>query len=221
MDKLRDCFGKKSSTYSSLSLGEKNEKKEEKKDDVNAIKVFRKLIPFLWPKKEYKIKLFAAIAIFFMVMAKVCNIVTPMAIANAINVLTQDTTIIQNQQTFNNVVNGTEIDVGDNNNPYYYYFSSQDIVFPVGWITLYFVTSFFRSGFDQIRGIVFNYVVQYAIRTTSLKTFSHLHSLSLSFHLKRQTGEKPQTAKKKFDYMLKNVLQDIKNCLVHIFILIY
>jgi ATP-binding cassette, subfamily B, heavy metal transporter len=42
--------------------------------------------------------------------------------------------------------------------------------------------------FGELRDIVFAKVAQRSIRNVALKTFRHLHSLSLRFHLERQTG---------------------------------
>jgi ATP-binding cassette subfamily B protein len=42
--------------------------------------------------------------------------------------------------------------------------------------------------FAELRDAVFAKVGQRAIRTVALQTFRHLHSLSLAFHLERQTG---------------------------------
>jgi len=42
--------------------------------------------------------------------------------------------------------------------------------------------------FGELRDIVFAKVAQRSIRNIALRTFRHLHSLSLRFHLERQTG---------------------------------
>ncbi|MGQ0657994.1 MAG: ABCB family ABC transporter ATP-binding protein/permease [Chromatiales bacterium] len=42
--------------------------------------------------------------------------------------------------------------------------------------------------FNELRDILFARVAQRSIRQVALKTFRHLHSLSLRFHLERQTG---------------------------------
>ena len=42
--------------------------------------------------------------------------------------------------------------------------------------------------FSELRDIVFAKVAQRSIRNIALQTFRHLHSLSLRFHLERQTG---------------------------------
>ncbi len=44
------------------------------------------------------------------------------------------------------------------------------------------------QAFAELRDGIFAKVAQRAIRTLALKTFRHLHALSLSFHLERQTG---------------------------------
>ena len=42
--------------------------------------------------------------------------------------------------------------------------------------------------FTELREFVFARVTQRAVRTVALQVFRHLHSLSLRFHLNRQTG---------------------------------
>ena len=42
--------------------------------------------------------------------------------------------------------------------------------------------------FGELRDAVFTRVAQRAIRLAGLKTFRHLHHLSLRFHLDRKTG---------------------------------
>ena len=44
------------------------------------------------------------------------------------------------------------------------------------------------TGFTELREYLFAKVTQRAVRTIALKTFRHLHALSLRFHLARQTG---------------------------------
>ncbi|AHC73953.1 multidrug ABC superfamily ATP binding cassette transporter, ABC protein [Candidatus Endolissoclinum faulkneri L5] len=45
-----------------------------------------------------------------------------------------------------------------------------------------------QQAFGELREFFFARVSQLAIRTVALKTFKHLHSLSLRFHMDRQTG---------------------------------
>ena len=44
------------------------------------------------------------------------------------------------------------------------------------------------TAFTELREYLFAKVTQRAVRTIALKTFRHLHALSLRFHLSRQTG---------------------------------
>jgi len=44
------------------------------------------------------------------------------------------------------------------------------------------------SGFNRLRDALFAQVGQHAVRKLALKTFTHMHQLSLRFHLQRCTG---------------------------------
>ena len=62
------------------------------------------------------------------------------------------------------------------------------IVVPAALLLAYGVLRFSTSLFTELREIVFARVTQEAVRHISLEVFRHLHSLSLRFHLERQTG---------------------------------
>ena len=62
------------------------------------------------------------------------------------------------------------------------------VALPLGMIVGYGVLRIAAIAFSELRDAVFAKVAQRAIRTVALRTFRHLHSLSLSFHLERQTG---------------------------------
>jgi len=59
---------------------------------------------------------------------------------------------------------------------------------PVFLIVGYGVLRLFSTLFGELRDAVFANVTQRAIRRVALQVFEHLHSLSLRFHLDRQTG---------------------------------
>ena len=59
---------------------------------------------------------------------------------------------------------------------------------PVLLLLLYGALRFGNSLFTELREIFFARVTQEAVRRISLEVFRHLHSLSLRFHLERQTG---------------------------------
>jgi ATP-binding cassette subfamily B protein len=62
------------------------------------------------------------------------------------------------------------------------------LVVPVSLVVGYGVLRLFSTLFGELRDAVFANVTQRAIRRVALQVFEHLHSLSLRFHLDRQTG---------------------------------
>jgi ATP-binding cassette, subfamily B, heavy metal transporter len=59
---------------------------------------------------------------------------------------------------------------------------------PVALLAIYGLLRFSTTLFAELRDVVFVRVAQRAIRRVALGVFRHLHSLSLRFHLDRQTG---------------------------------
>ena len=62
------------------------------------------------------------------------------------------------------------------------------IVLPVALIGAYGLARLLTQVFNEARTAIFQKVSQRAIRQIALAVFRHLHSLSLRFHLERQTG---------------------------------
>ncbi len=62
------------------------------------------------------------------------------------------------------------------------------IILPLGILIAYGLLRLTSSLFAELRDIVFVKVTQRAIRRIAIKVFEHLHTLSLRFHLERQTG---------------------------------
>jgi ATP-binding cassette subfamily B protein len=61
-------------------------------------------------------------------------------------------------------------------------------VLPAFLLIAYGVLRFCSTVFGELRDAVFAKVTQRAIRRVAIQVFGHLHSLSLRFHLARQTG---------------------------------
>jgi ATP-binding cassette subfamily B protein len=59
---------------------------------------------------------------------------------------------------------------------------------PVALIVGYGLLRVASAGFGELRDAVFSSVQQRTVRKVALRTFKHLHRLSLRFHLDRQTG---------------------------------
>ncbi len=60
--------------------------------------------------------------------------------------------------------------------------------FPLGLLLAYGLSRLMTVLFGEIRDVVFGRVTERAMRRMALRVFEHLHSLSLAFHLERQTG---------------------------------
>lgn len=62
------------------------------------------------------------------------------------------------------------------------------ILVPIFMILAYGVARLLSTLFAEIRDAVFSTVIQEAVRSVGLTVFTHLHNLSLRYHLDRQTG---------------------------------
>ena len=62
------------------------------------------------------------------------------------------------------------------------------LVVPVGLLLAYGALRLANAVFNELRELVFAKATHGAARAIALKTFEHLHALSLRFHLERQTG---------------------------------
>src|SRR5437867_2303525 len=62
------------------------------------------------------------------------------------------------------------------------------VAVPVALLAIYGILRFSTTLFQELRDVVFVRVTQRAMRRIALGVFRHLHSLSLRFHLDRQTG---------------------------------
>ncbi len=62
------------------------------------------------------------------------------------------------------------------------------LAIPLALLVAYGLLRLATTVFTELREILFIRVTQRAVRTIALEVFSHLHALSLRFHLERQTG---------------------------------
>jgi ATP-binding cassette subfamily B protein len=62
------------------------------------------------------------------------------------------------------------------------------VAVPVALLAIYGALRFSTTLFQELRDVLFVRVAQRAMRRVALGVFRHLHSLSLRFHLERQTG---------------------------------
>ncbi len=108
------------------------------------------LFPYLW---EFRWRV--AIALIFLVSAKLANVAVPLVMKEIVDALDS---------------------------------SRQLLVLPLAFLLMYGALRLSTTLFAELRDVVFVRVTRRAIRRVALGVFRHLHSLSLRFHLERQTG---------------------------------
>ncbi len=92
-------------------------------------------------------------------------------------------------------------------------------VVPVFIVIAYGVARMLSQAFGELRDAVFAKVAQRAIRAAGLRTFKHLHALSLRFHLDRRTGAVSRAIErgtKGIDFLLSFMLFNILPTLLEI-----
>lgn len=122
----------------------------------------RTLVPYLWPKDAPGMRLRVVAAVILLVLNRALNVVTPVFLAQAVDRITEP--------------GGLAADV------------DPVIVVPVALLIGYGVMRLMVTVTNELRDLAFVRVAQAAIRDVGLNVFRHLHSLSLRFHLDRQTG---------------------------------
>ncbi len=116
------------------------------------------IMPLLWPKGRRDLKIRVVLAIVALVLAKVVTVLTPFAYKYAVDALT--------------LKNGVPALA----------------VVPVFMVLAYGLGRVMMVAFAQLRDAIFAKVGQRAVRELAMRTFRHLHALSLRFHLDRRTG---------------------------------
>jgi ATP-binding cassette subfamily B protein len=116
----------------------------------------RSLLPYLWPAGNPSARFRVAIAIVFMLLAKVATVYVPIIYGRVIDALAPK--------------------------------DAAAFVMPLALIVAYGVVRVASAAFGELRDALFASVQQRAVRQLALRTFRHLHALSLRFHLDRQTG---------------------------------
>ncbi|GLQ07072.1 ABCB family ABC transporter ATP-binding protein/permease [Sneathiella chinensis] len=96
------------------------------------------------------------------------------------------------------------------------------IVVPIALIGAYGLARVFQQAFGELRDAIFAKVGQNAIRQVALRTFRHLHRLSLRFHMDRQTGGLSRVIErgtKGIDFLLRFMLFNIIPTILKILII--
>ena len=95
------------------------------------------------------------------------------------------------------------------------------VAVPVVLLIAYGATRVLAQAFGELRDAIFTRVAQRAIRRAALKTFRHLHQLSLRFHLDRKIGgisRAVERGTKGIEFLLRFMLFNILPTILEIFL---
>ncbi|BAQ17898.1 ABCB family ABC transporter ATP-binding protein/permease [Methyloceanibacter caenitepidi] len=129
--------------------------------------VLQELLPYVWQQGRRDLQARVVLAFVALVLAKVVTLAVPIAYKNAVDYLT-------GAEQGAGAAAGTSV-LGI-------------AIVPVMLIVAYGVGRVLMVLFAQLRDVIFTVVTQNAVRQLANRTFRHLHSLSLKFHLERRTG---------------------------------
>ncbi len=134
---------------------------EQEYQETSQIKTLLAIAPYLWPKDRKDLRVRVVLAMIAMVLAKVITIATPFSFKYAVDALNAhpaQVTILALVAT------------------------------PTFLIIAYGFGRVMMIIMNQVRDGIFAKVGQAAVRDLAIRTFKHLHRLSLQFHLERRTG---------------------------------
>ena len=131
--------------------------------------VLRELLPYVWQEGRPDLHRRVVLAFIALVLAKMVTLAVPIAYKNAVDYLTGQ-----------GAAGAAAAEAGST-------FLGLALV-PIMLIVAYGVGRTLMVLFAQLRDVIFTVVTQNAVRQLANRTFRHLHSLSLKFHLERRTG---------------------------------
>jgi len=130
------------------------------------VAVMRELLPYIWPANRPDLRWRVVFALAALVAAKAITLAVPIAYKQVVDWLTGHA---------NGAGTAAESALGL-------------AAVPAMLIVAYGVGRVLMVLFTQFRDIWFTVVAQHAVRELAIRTFRHLHQLSLRFHLERRTG---------------------------------
>ncbi len=131
---------------------------------------FRTLVnlwPYIWPSDRPDLKRRVMVALLVLVAAKLITVLIPYTYKWATDALVSPT---------RGADGALEVGVGG------------ALFVPIMLIVAYGVGRILMNVFNNLRDSLFAKVGQHAVRDLAFKTFVHVHSLSLRYHLQRRTG---------------------------------
>ncbi|MDX8352281.1 ABC transporter ATP-binding protein/permease [Cognatiyoonia sp. IB215182] len=122
--------------------------------------VIRRVVPYLWPDGQAWVKRRVVMALAVLLLSKVIAVGTPILYKQAVDALAPE-----------GADAATVLGLG-----------------AVGLTLAYGMARLMTVGFQQLRDVVFTRVGQRALRQLALETFTHIHRLSMRYHITRKTG---------------------------------
>jgi ABC-type transport system involved in Fe-S cluster assembly fused permease/ATPase subunit len=159
------------------------------------LKTISLLFPFLWPAERKDLRVRVLVALICMILAKVASVYTPLILGKSVDSL-------------NDLSDGINL----------------LIIIPIMLIISYSIARVTSFMFGEMRDAFFSKVSQNAMRYVSLKIFKHLHSLSLQFHLTRQTGGLSRfidRGTKGIDFLMRYVLFNVIPTIIEIILVTF
>ncbi len=129
-------------------------------------KVFFNLLPFAWPAGRPDLKFRIVLAFTALLAAKIVTVLVPVLYKTAVDSLTASHGASQAGSSSPGTL----------------------ALVPIMLILAYGGSRILMVLFTQLRDVLFTKVGQHATRVIANRTFQHLHTLSLRFHLERKTG---------------------------------
>jgi ABC-type transport system involved in Fe-S cluster assembly fused permease/ATPase subunit len=133
---------------------------EKKAERKSAARTMRRVAPYLWPDGETWVKRRVVLSLVALLVARFVSVSTPFLYKVAVDSLGGQSR-----------GDGWLLAIG-----------------AIGLTVAYGVARLGTSGFNELRDAIFVRVGQRAIRKLALETFTHIHRLSMRYHITRKTG---------------------------------
>src|ERR1700730_1450536 len=140
-------------------------KREVAADRAELLTTLRHLWPYIWPADRADLKLRVVLALVLMVLAKIATVAVPFTFKWATDALSGG--------------GGPAATTG---------WLAWVLAAPIVLTLAYGGTRVLMASFTQFRDGMFAKVAMHAVRHLAMRTFEHMHQLSLRFHLERKTG---------------------------------
>ena len=127
---------------------------------TSGLQTIRRVLPYLWPEGQFWVKRRVVLALIALVVGKLISVSTPFLYKAAVDSLANE-----NRDDAWLLVYGA-----------------------VGLTVAYGVARLGAVAFNELRDAIFVRVGQRALRALALETFTHIHRLSMRYHITRKTG---------------------------------